>query len=155
MASAPLARRWLMPLLAMAALAWTLQNWLPAGAGLTRAALDRAELLQGSWLREYNDRGVQVRRLLDLSADGAFREQVRVVDATGQATTFVHEGTWLYDGTNLKRKYTLMNGEPPSRLNVPFATFEIDFRSRNDFVGVDHVHGHRIEYHRVGPQTLP
>lgn len=155
MPAAPPARPWLAPLVALAALAWTLQSWLPAGAGLTRAALDRAELLRGSWLREYSEDGVRVRRLLDLSADGAFHETVRVVDATGRVTDFVHEGTWLYDGTNLKRKYTLMNGKPPSRLNVPFATFEIAFGSRNDFVGIDHVHGHRIEYHRVAADTLP
>jgi hypothetical protein len=65
-------------------------------------------------------------------------------------TEFAHEGTWLFDGTNLKRKYTLMDGKPPSRLNVPFATFEITFASRNSFTGVDHIHGHRIEYRRLG-----
>jgi hypothetical protein len=96
-----------------------------------------------------------VRRVLQLEGGGAFRESVRIADAQGRITRLEHEGTWLYDGTNLKRKYTLMNGRPPSRLNVPFATFEVDFQGRNDFVGVDHVHRVRVEYRRVPPGTLP
>jgi hypothetical protein len=144
-----------MPLLALAAVTWILQGWLAGDAGLSRAALDTAELLRGHWLREYSQDGVRVRRLLDLQPDGAFHETVRVVDAAGHATDFVHQGTWLYDGTNLKRRYTLMNGQPPSRLNVPFATLEVAFASRNDFVGLDRVHGHRVEYHRLASSALP
>jgi hypothetical protein len=114
------------------------------------AAQDTQDQLRGSWLREYSERGVKVRRVLSLEARGAFHEAVRVEDAAGRVTEFAHEGTWLFDGTNLKRKYTLMDGKPPSRLNVPFATFEITFASRNSFTGVDHIHGHRIEYRRLG-----
>ena len=43
----------------------------------------------------------------------------------------------------------------PSRLKVPFATFEVDFQGRNDFVGVDHVHRIRVEYRRVAQDTKP
>jgi hypothetical protein len=114
---------------------------------------ETAQLLPGSWLREYAQEGVHVRRLLVLEARGGFRELSRVVDATGAAQEFVNEGTWLYDGTNLKRRYTLMNGRPPSRLNVPFATFEIAFESRNAFTGVDHIHRRTIRYRRVQPET--
>jgi hypothetical protein len=140
---------------ALVALAWLLNAWLPGMSGPTRNAADTADMLRGSWLREYTEDGVRVRRVLDLQPDGAFRESVQVVDASGRRTEFVHQGTWLYDGTNLKRRYTSMNGKPPSRLNVPFATFELAFGSRNEFVGVDHVHGHRVEYHRVAPDTRP
>ena len=62
-------------------------------------------------------------------------------------------GTWFHDGTNLKRKYTVMNGQPSSRLKLPFATFEIRFASRNEFVGTDHVHRNTVRYERVSPQT--
>ena len=113
-------------------------------------AADGRVQLQGTWLREYTERGVQVRRLLALQPDGDFRENVRVQEASGAVTEYAHEGTWLYDGTNLKRRYTLMNGKPPSRLNLPFATFEISFDSRNAFTGVDHIHGHKVHYRRVG-----
>ena len=152
---APFAPRWLLPLVGLGALAWTLHTWLPATATLSSAALDRQDLLRGTWLREYSEDGVRVRRVLELEPGGAFHESVRIADTGGRITRMEHEGTWLYDGTNLKRKYTLMNGQPPSRLNVPFATFEVDFQGRNDFVGVDHVHKVRVEYRRVADDTEP
>lgn len=120
-----------------------------------RSVQDTEELLQGSWLREYARDGVKVRRVLVLAPGGRFRESVRTVDVQGAETRFEHEGTWLYDGTNLKRKYTVMNGRPPSRLNVPFATFEIAFETRNEFRGVDHIHRNKIHYRRVGADTAP
>jgi hypothetical protein len=116
---------------------------------------DAEQQLYGTWLRELDDRGVHSRRILVLQADGVFHESVRIVDAAGHASQQEHEGTWIYDGTNLKRKYTLMNGQSPSRLNLPFATFEIRFETRNEFVGVDHIHGNRILYHRVAADTRP
>jgi len=142
-----------------------LKPWLPiALALLALAALlstrgdpptDAQSQLRGTWLREDRENGVTARHLLVLEADGGFRETVRVVDGTGVSTKFVHAGTWLYDGTNLKRKYTLVNGQPPSRLNLPFLTFELAFASRNEFAGIDHIHGNRIAYRRVAPETEP
>jgi hypothetical protein len=112
-----------------------------------------AQRLQGRWVREQTAEGVRSRRILTLAGDGTFTETVRVIDATGASREYLHEGTWIYDGTNLKRKYTLMAGKPPSRLNLPFVTFEIAFRSRNEFEGIDHIHRNRIQYHRVQPET--
>ncbi|HEX2544985.1 MAG TPA: hypothetical protein VHL79_08915, partial [Ramlibacter sp.] len=112
-------------------------------------AEDTRVQLQGTWLREYSERGVQVRRVLALEPGGDFHETVRVQEEGGKVTEYAHEGTWLYDGTNLKRRYTLMNGKPPSRLNLPFATFAITFDSRNEFRGVDHVRGHKVHYRRL------
>lgn len=111
--------------------------------------------LVGSWLREYQGDGVRSRRILVLEGDHTFRETVRVTAASGAPQEYLHAGTWFYDGTNLKRKYTLLNGAPPSRLNLPFVTFQIEFKSRNEFVGVDHIHRNRIEYRRVQPETQP
>jgi len=122
---------------------------------LAQGSQDVEEHLQGTWLREYTADGVKVRRLLTLRLDGSFLERVRVVDEAGATTEYSHEGTWLYDGTNLKRKYTLMNGRPPSRLNLPFATFQIFFERSGEFIGIDHIHGHRVRYRRVGPDTQP
>jgi hypothetical protein len=127
----------------------------PAGSQLTRTAQETEELLQGTWLREYSAQDVQVRRVLTLAPGGTFRESVRAVDAAGKVTEQAHEGNWFYDGSNLKRKYTLVDGKPPSRLNLPFATFEIAFQTRNEFTGVDHIHRNRIQYRRVAPQTQP
>jgi hypothetical protein len=148
---------WGLAALAVALSLASLQTPAPPGqeASLEKRVEDTEQLLQGTWLREYAADGAKVRRVLVLAPDGGFREVARVVDAAGRATEFVHEGTWLFDGTNLKRKYTLMNGKPPSRLNLPFATFEIRFETRNEFVGVDHIHRNRIEYRRVAPETQP
>jgi hypothetical protein len=126
-----------------------------SGPALAFGEEETAQLLPGTWLREYAEDGVQVRRLLTLEPRGAFHEVARVTGSDGQVTQFVHEGTWLYDGTNLKRRYTLMNGEPPSRLRVPFATFAIVFETRNAFTGVDHVHGITVRYRRVEDGTEP
>ena len=146
----------------MARLAF-LKSWLPLAAALLalatllpaaeRASVDAQGQLPGTWLREARGQGVTARHLLVLAPDGGFRETVRVVDDAGAVTDYVHAGTWLFDGTNLKRKYTVVNGQPPSRLNLPFATFEIAFGSRNEFAGVDHIHGNRIAYRRVAPET--
>jgi hypothetical protein len=114
---------------------------------------DPQALLPGTWLRESRIDGISTRRILTLDPDHRFREAVRVIDAAGRSTEYTHEGTWLYDGTNLKRKYTLMNGRPPSRLNLPFATFQITFDSPREFRGVDHIRGNRIEYRRVAADT--
>ena len=144
-------------LLALAVL-WTCDLSLRAsavGAMQEAAAEETEDLLQGTWLREYTVLNTRARRVLVLEADGQFRESVRAVDDRGGVLEQVHEGTWLYDGTNLKRKYTSMNGKPPSRLNVPFATFQIRFDSTNEFHGVDHIRGHRILYRRVSAGTLP
>ena len=116
---------------------------------------DGAEVLRGTWLREYSEQGFHVRRILALAPDGSFHETVRATDPAGQATEYIHAGTWLYDGTNLKRKYTSMNGRPPSRLNLPFATFQIAFESRNEFLGMDHIHRNQVRYRRVPAETQP
>lgn len=114
--------------------------------------VDVAQRLPGTWLREQVDDGVQSRRLLRLEPDGTFREQVRVESAGGAVSEYHHAGTWLYDGTNLKRKYTVISGSAPSRLRLPFATFEIRFESRNEFVGVDHIYRNTVHYRRVQPE---
>jgi hypothetical protein len=126
---------------------------LPRSANLEQGTHVVEQQLQGTWLREYTEQGVDVRRILTLQLNGSFLERVRVVDEAGHITDYEHEGTWLYDGTNLKRKYTLMNGKPPSRLNLPFATFQVSFEHSDEFVGVDHIHGHRVRYRRVAPDT--
>lgn len=126
-----------------------------ASAAAATHAPDPAELLPGTWLREYGVQDLQVRRTLTLEPDGAFREAVQVTDAAGRVTGYAHAGTWLYDGRNLKRKYSSMNGEAPSRRNLPFATFEITFESRNAFTGVDHIHRNRIAYRRLAPGEHP
>jgi len=149
---------WGVAALAVGALLATCDGVRPDATPDTQAARrteNTRDMLPGTWLREYTSRDVRVRRVLRLQPDGAFHEAVRGVDPAGAVVEHVHEGTWLYDGTNLKRKYTLVDGNPPSRLNLPFATFEIAFETRNEFVGVDHIHRNRVVYRRVPEDTRP
>lgn len=119
------------------------------------AAEQVQERLVGTWLREYQDRGTVVRRVLVLEPGGAFRELSSATDAGAPVAEHAHEGEWLFDGTNLKRRYRRVDGQQPSAPMVPFATFELQFPSRNEFVGVDNVHKREVRYHRVAAGTLP
>lgn len=110
--------------------------------------------LVGSWLREYNQEGARVRRLLVLEADGSFNETARVEQADGGVTEHLHSGNWTFDGTNLKRKYTSADGRPPSRLTLPYATFQIRFESPREFVGTDNLRKREVRYLRTSPGAL-
>jgi hypothetical protein len=151
------AKAWLLALLAAGALLSTCEAPGPSvgATGATGPADGPESLLPGTWLRESDAEGIRSRHVLKLAPDHRFHESVRVVDAQGQSVAYVHEGTWLFDGTNLKRRYTLMNGRPPSRLNLPFATFQITFGSPREFHGIDHIHRNEIDYRRVADDTQP
>lgn len=114
----------------------------------------RARLV-GTWLRAYEENGTQVRRILVLQADGKFRELVGIVEPGAEALRKAHSGDWLFDGTNLKRRYTLINGEAVRAPAAPFATFELTFPGRSEFVGADHVHKRTVRYQRVDDGTEP
>jgi hypothetical protein len=112
------------------------------------------ERLVGTWLREYEEDTTRVRRVLVLGADGHFRElaSIHTADAVFQ---HVHSGDWIFDGTNLKRHYTQIDGKRPARPMIPFATFEVRFPAPGEFVGVDNVHRREVRYRRVTDGTLP
>ena len=110
--------------------------------------------LVGSWMREYEEEGAQVRRLLVLEVDGNFREMSRVVGAGGKTVERTGEGIWTYDGTNLKRKYTHFDGRQPSAPTVPFATFELTQVTRHEFSGKDNLRRLEVHYQRVADTTI-
>lgn len=98
---------------------------------------------------------MKVRRVLVLQPGGQFQELARAAATGPDAAEHSHIGEWLFDGTNLKRRYTLMDGRQPSAPMVPYATFEIRFASRNEFIGLDRVHKREVRYRRVDDGTLP
>ncbi len=110
---------------------------------------DVRQLLVGSWLREYDQEGARVRRLLVLGDDGRFRETARVVDAAGIVTDHAHAGDWTFDGTNLKRRYTSFDGKQPSAPTLPYVTYQLRFESKYAFVGTDNVRRREVRYLRV------
>jgi hypothetical protein len=112
------------------------------------------ERLVGSWLRDYDQDGAQVRRLLVLEADGRFTETAKVVDASGAVTQHAHAGQWMFDGTNLKRRYTSFDGKQPSAPTLPYLTLQLRFESHREFVGLDNVRKREVHYQRVGAGTV-
>ena len=119
------------------------------------SAQDVRARLVGTWLRDYEEDGVKVRRVLVLEPDGHFRETSRITELGAPQASHLHSGEWLYDGTNLKRRYTSVDGKLPAAPSMPYATFELDFPSRNEFVGIDRVRGRKVLYERVAEGTAP
>ena len=111
--------------------------------------------LVGTWLRDYDENGTQVRRVLVLEPGGRFREMSRTLGPIEAGTRHAHEGEWLYDGTNLKRRYTLMDGKRPAAPTVPFAAFQIVFQGPHAFTGTDNVRRRELSYRRVSEGTQP
>ena len=112
---------------------------------------DVERLLVGSWLRQYEMDGAQVRRLLVLEDDGLFSETVRVINVDGGVTEHKHAGKWLFDGINLKRHYTSFDGNQPRAPTLPYATFALRFESKQAFIGIDHLRKREVRYERVNP----
>lgn len=111
--------------------------------------------LVGTWLREYREDGVAVRRVLVLDRAGTFREHSTVKRPGTAPLEHMHEGEWLFDGTNLKRRYTLVDGRLPAAPMVPFATLQLAFPSRREFIGTDNVRSRAVRYERVADGTQP
>jgi len=111
--------------------------------------------LVGTWLREYQDDSTRVRRVLVLEPAGRFQELTIVSPAGAPAIRHEHQGAWLFDGTNLKRRYTLVDGRLPTAPMVPFATLQVDFPTRHEFIGIDNVRQRQVRYQRVAAGTLP
>ena len=113
------------------------------------------ERLVGTWLRGYEQEGTRIRRVLVLEADGRFIEKSRSLGPREVGIRHTHEGEWLYDGTNLKRRYRLIDGEPVSAPTIPFAAFQVRFTGSHEFVGTDNVRGRALRYLRAPAGTEP
>ncbi len=111
--------------------------------------------LIGTWLRDYEEEGTRVRRVLVLQPDGHFHETSRSLGPREAGARHAHEGQWLYDGTNLKRRYTRMDGQPVAAPQMPFAAFQIRFDGSHEFTGIDNVRHRELHYQRVADATQP
>lgn len=111
--------------------------------------------LVGTWLREYEQDGTRVRRVLVLQDDGKFTETYRVDGQPDAGLSPGHTGTWLFDGTNLKRHYQFIDGKQATRASVLFAALDIRFSGKHTFNGTDHVRKRQVRYERVEAGTVP
>jgi len=111
--------------------------------------------LMGTWLRDYEENGIRVRRVLVLAQDGHFSEMSTATQQDVIVARHDHAGEWHFDGTNLKRRYTRIDGNQPSAPMFPYAAIELRFESRNEFIGTDNVRQRQVRYQRVADGTLP
>ena len=108
----------------------------------------------GTWLREIDAPIGKGRRVLVLTADGKFSEELLAHLKDGRTGRETRGGEWTYDGTNLKCRYTQENGRQLSG-NFNFATFELTKLTTSEFEGRNHAQGEEIRYVRVAPGTTP
>ena len=109
--------------------------------------------LIGTWLREYREAGVHIRRVATIKADGTFEETSKIVDPQGSVTRETRGGEWFFDGINFKRKYTLLDGKPVSSVHFNYTTLELKLPLRHELIGVDNVRKREIRYLRVADGT--
>lgn len=114
----------------------------------------RAKLV-GTWLRESDDGGRKLRRIVALAGDKSFQEFAKIASADGSVETEEHKGEWFFDGTNFKRKYTHLNGVPLSSSRMTYATFRLESSAADEIIGVDDVRQVRVVYRRVPDGTRP
>jgi hypothetical protein len=106
-------------------------------------------------MRESEDGGTKLRRVVVLARDKSFEELAKIVSADGSVESESHKGEWFFDGTNFKRKYTHLNGAPLSSSRMTFATFRLEPSSTDEIVGVDDVRQLKVTYRRVPDGTRP
>ncbi len=95
--------------------------------------------LVGRWLEELSVDGLQTRSIVTLDRDGTFIEIEKSSDASGLIKQQTHAGEWSFDGVNLKRKYTSMNGQSLSNAQFGYATYAVKHIAKNEFVAIDNV----------------
>jgi hypothetical protein len=138
-------------------LALALAGLLAAGCedpNPARTAAGRQRLV-GTWLREFEHDSVRVRRVVELGADGNFREMARIALADGKVEQESFNGVWLFDGINFKRKYTHRDGAPLSGSRITYATYRLEAGSDDELVGIDDVQNRVIRYQRAPAGTQP
>lgn len=111
--------------------------------------------LVGTWLRESEDGGIRLRRVVALSADKSFREAARIERPDGSIETESHQGEWFFDGSYFKRKYTHLNNAPLAGSRMTFATFRLEASSPDEIVGIDDARQMKVVYRRVPDGTAP
>lgn len=95
--------------------------------------------LAGTWFVEAEVHGGIARRVLTLGADGHVKEFVRLVAPSGASDTESREGEWFFDGVNLKRKYTYVDGKPLTNAHFIYETHEVKSVTASELVASSNV----------------
>lgn len=104
-----------------------------------RQTRDVKARLVGTWVVESPEHGGVARRVLRLQADGHVTETVRLVAPGGAADLELREGEWFFDGLNLKRKYTYVDGKPLTNAHFIYETYELKSVTASELVASSNV----------------
>lgn len=111
--------------------------------------------LVGTWLREVDEDGMRMRRVVVLSADKSFKEMAKLARKDGTIISASHAGEWFFDGTYFKRKYTEVDGRQQNSSGITLATLRLEPSENDEIVGVDDSRKVTFRYRRVEPGTEP
>lgn len=104
-----------------------------------RQTRDVKARLVGTWFVESQEHGGIVRRILTLQADGHVTETVRLVAPSGASDVQSREGEWFFDGVNLKRKYTYVDGKPLTNAHFVYETYALKSVTASELVASSNV----------------
>lgn len=62
------------------------------------------------------------------------KETVHLVAPSGASNTELREGEWFFDGANLKRKYTYVDGKPLTNAHFIYETHELKSVTSSELV---------------------
>ncbi|HVE53809.1 MAG TPA: hypothetical protein VNB23_10560 [Ramlibacter sp.] len=99
-------------------------------------------------MREAPEHGGMARRALRLQADGRVHETIRTVAPNGAAATESREGEWFFDGVNLKRKYTAVDGKLFTNADFIYETHELKSVTATEFVAASNVGAGEVRFRR-------
>jgi len=113
------------------------------------ATRDVKERLAGTWFTESQEHGGIARRELTLETDGHLKETVRLVAPNGASRIESREGEWFFDGENLKRKYTYVDGKPLTNAHFIYETHELKSVTASELVASSKVGRGEVRLKRV------
>ena len=108
--------------------------------------------LVGTWFAESEVQGTRVQRELTLAPDGAAKEITRTRTANGASASETREGEWFFDGVNVKRKYTFIDGKPLTNAYFIYETQTLQSVTDTELVGTSTVGAGTIRLVRVRPE---
>ena len=109
--------------------------------------------LVGTWSTESAEHGGVARRVLSLQADGRVRETVRIVAPSGASDLNSRDGEWFFDGVNIKRKYTYVDGKPLTNAHFIYETHELKSLTESELVAASNVGRGELRFRREAPGT--
>jgi hypothetical protein len=115
---------------------------------------DVQQRLIGRWLEEFSNEGIHIKNIVTLDQAGNFTELGKSFELSGATKEEKRAGEWSFDGVNLKRKYTSLNGRLLINAQFGYVTHAVKSLKQNEFIGVDNIKAQEIRFSRVSKSDL-